>query len=110
MGVTLALMLLFSAFVRGFAAVGNLQVIASNSAALLILSCGMGIVITAQGLDLSMVAVMAAGRRFRNPLQCPLFRAGRRRADAAGDGGARLKPSPAEEAKNPKQNVNNTSD
>ena len=61
MGVTVALVLVFSTFVQGFATFGNLRVIASNSAALLILSCGMGVVILSRGLDLSMVAVMVAG-------------------------------------------------
>lgn len=61
MGVTLALVLVFSALIQGFATFGNLRVIASNSAALLILSCGMGMVIISRGLDLSMVAIMVAG-------------------------------------------------
>jgi len=61
MGVTVAIVLLLSVFVQGFATFGNLRVIASNSAALLILSCGMGMVIISRGLDLSMVAVMVAG-------------------------------------------------
>jgi ribose transport system permease protein len=61
MGATLALVVLFSIFIQGFATIGNLRVIASNSAALAILSCGMGVVIISRGLDLSMVAVMVAG-------------------------------------------------
>lgn len=61
MGVTLAVVLLFSASVQGFTAVGNLQVIASNSTALSILSCGMRVVIISRALDLSVVAIMVAG-------------------------------------------------
>jgi ribose transport system permease protein len=61
MGVTLTVIVLFSVFVQGFATVGNLRVIASNSAALVILSCGMGLVIISRGLDLSLVAAMVAG-------------------------------------------------
>ncbi|MDP3960209.1 MAG: ABC transporter permease [Pseudorhodobacter sp.] len=61
MGVTAALFVVFSITVQGFASWGNLSVVASNSAALLILSCGMGIVIISRGLDLSQVAAMVAG-------------------------------------------------
>lgn len=60
-GVTLALILLFSIFIEGFATLGNLRVIASNSAALVILSCGMGMVVVSRGLDLSLIATMVAG-------------------------------------------------
>jgi ribose transport system permease protein len=60
-GVIVALILLFSIFVPGFATLGNLRVIASNSAALMILSCGMGMVIISRGLDLSLIATMVAG-------------------------------------------------
>lgn len=61
MGVTVAVVVLFSVFIQGFATFGNLRVIASNSAALVILSCGMGMVIISRGLDLSLVAAMVAG-------------------------------------------------
>ena len=61
MAVTVALVVLFSVFIEGFATFGNLRVIASNSAALVILSCGMGMVIVSRGLDLSLVAAMVAG-------------------------------------------------
>jgi ribose transport system permease protein len=61
MGVIVALVLLFSIFIPGFATLGNLRVIASNSAALVILSCGMGMVIISRGLDLSLIATMVAG-------------------------------------------------
>jgi ribose transport system permease protein len=61
MGVTAAIIVLFSIFVDGFATLGNLGVIASNSAALVILSCGMGVVIVSRGLDLSLIAAMVAG-------------------------------------------------
>jgi len=60
-GVIVALVLLFSIFVPGFATLGNLRVVASNSAALVILSCGMGLVIISRGLDLSLIATMVAG-------------------------------------------------
>jgi ribose transport system permease protein len=60
-GVIVALVLLFSIFIPGFATLGNLRVIASNSAALVILSCGMGMVIISRGLDLSLIATMVAG-------------------------------------------------
>ncbi|MCB1340698.1 MAG: ABC transporter permease [Pseudooceanicola sp.] len=59
--VTLALILVFSATVQGFATRGNLSVILSNSASLAILSCGMAVVIISRGLDLSIIAVMVAG-------------------------------------------------
>jgi ribose transport system permease protein len=59
--VIIALVLLFSIFIPGFATLGNLRVIASNSAALVILSCGMGMVIISRGLDLSLIATMVAG-------------------------------------------------
>ncbi|MES2666203.1 MAG: ABC transporter permease [Pseudomonadota bacterium] len=61
MGVTVALLAVFSATVQGFASWGNLSVAASNSAALLILACGMGVVILSRGLDLSQVAAMVSG-------------------------------------------------
>jgi ribose transport system permease protein len=60
-GVILTVIPLFSVFIQGFATLGNLRVIASNSAALVILSCGMGMVIISRGLDLSLVATMVAG-------------------------------------------------
>ena len=60
-GVIVALVLLFAIFIPGFATLGNLRVIASNSAALVILSCGMGLVVISRGLDLSLIAVMVAG-------------------------------------------------
>ena len=61
MGVTLTIIVLFTIFVDGFATLGNLRVIASNSAALVILSCGMGVVVVSRGLDLSLIAAMVAG-------------------------------------------------
>ena len=60
-GVILVVIPLFAIFIPGFATVGNLRVIASNSAALVILSCGMGVVIISRGLDLSLIATMVAG-------------------------------------------------
>ena len=61
MAVTLALIVLFSVTIRGFATLGNLSVILSNSTSLVILSCGMAVVIISRGLDLSQVAAMVAG-------------------------------------------------
>lgn len=58
---TVALIVVFSIFVDGFATLGNLRVILSNSAALMILSCGMAVVIISRGLDLSLIAEMVAG-------------------------------------------------
>lgn len=51
---------LFIVFVDGFARLGNLEIIARNSAALTVLSCGMAIVIITRGLDLSQVAIMVS--------------------------------------------------
>ena len=59
--VTVALLVIFSITVDGFATPGNLSVILSNSASLVILSCGMGVVIISRGLDLSLIAQMVAG-------------------------------------------------
>ena len=61
MAVTLALIVLFSLSIKGFATLGNLSVILSNSTSLVILSCGMAVVIVSRGLDLSQVAAMVAG-------------------------------------------------
>jgi len=61
MAVTAALIVAFSFSVDGFATLGNLRVILSNSASLVILSCGMAVVIISRGLDLSLIAVMVAG-------------------------------------------------
>ncbi|MBO6718293.1 MAG: ABC transporter permease [Rhizobiaceae bacterium] len=61
LAVTVALIIVFSIAVDGFATVGNLRVILSNSASLVILSCGMGVVIISRGLDLSLIAQMVAG-------------------------------------------------
>lgn len=59
--VTVALAVLFAFTIDGFASWGNLRVILSNSASLVILSCGMAVVIVSRGLDLSLVAQMVAG-------------------------------------------------
>ena len=61
MAVTLALIVLFSLTIKGFATLGNLSVILSNSTSLVILDCGMAVVIISRGLDLSQVAAMVAG-------------------------------------------------
>lgn len=59
--VTLLLVAVFSVSIDGFATLGNLRVILSNSASLIILSCGMAVVIISRGLDLSLIAMMIAG-------------------------------------------------
>jgi ribose transport system permease protein len=59
--VTAVLVLTFAAAIPGFATLGNLSVILSNSASLVILSCGMAVVIISRGLDLSLIAQMVAG-------------------------------------------------
>jgi len=58
---TLLLIVLFAVKIDGFATLGNLRVIVSNSASLVILSCGMAVVIISRGLDLSLIAQMVAG-------------------------------------------------
>ncbi len=57
----LALAVVFSFTIDGFATLGNLRVILSNSSSLAILSCGMAVVIISRGLDLSLIAQMIAG-------------------------------------------------
>jgi ribose transport system permease protein len=59
--VTVLLIVSFSLLIDGFATIGNLRVIVSNSASLVILSCGMAVVIISRGLDLSLIAQMVAG-------------------------------------------------
>ena len=89
LAVTLALIILFSIFVQGFATLGNLRVIASNSAALVILSCGMGMVVISRGLDLSLVATMVAGATtFALSVELRVFLAARIRSCAARRSGA----------------------
>lgn len=61
MAVTGGLALVFALAVPGFATLGNLSVAATNSAALVILACGMGVVVISRGLDLSLVAAMVGG-------------------------------------------------
>jgi len=61
LGVALALVVLFSATIDGFATLGNLRVILINSASLAVLGCGMGVVIISRGLDLSLIAQMVGG-------------------------------------------------
>ena len=58
--LTLFAAVLFMLFVDGFARLGNLEILARNSAALTVLSCGMAVVIITRGLDLSQVSVMVA--------------------------------------------------
>jgi len=58
---TLVLVVAFALAVDGFATIGNLRVILSNSASLAILSCGMAVVVVSRGLDLSLIAQMVAG-------------------------------------------------
>lgn len=57
----LALVIGFSLTIDGFATLGNLRVILSNTASLAILSCGMAVVVISRGLDLSLIAQMIAG-------------------------------------------------
>jgi len=59
--VTLALIAIFAVLIDGFATLGNLRVVLSNSASLVMLSCGMAVVIISRGLDLSLIAQMVAG-------------------------------------------------
>lgn len=59
--VTVVLVVIFAATIPGFATRGNLSVILSNSASLVVLSCGMAVVIISRGLDLSLIAQMVAG-------------------------------------------------
>lgn len=61
LAATALLIVLFSATIEGFATLGNLRVVLSNSASLVILSCGMAVVIISRGLDLSLIAQMVAG-------------------------------------------------
>jgi len=61
LAVTALLVVVFAATINGFATLGNLSVVLSNSASLVILSCGMAVVIISRGLDLSLVAQMVAG-------------------------------------------------
>ena len=57
----LVLVVIFSFAIDGFATLGNLRVVLTNSASLAILSCGMAVVIISRGLDLSLIAQMVAG-------------------------------------------------
>ena len=61
LAVTIGLAIVFTIAVEGFATLGNLRVILSNSASLAVLSCGMAVVIISRGLDLSLIAQMVAG-------------------------------------------------
>lgn len=61
LAVTLALIVFFALTTPGFATLGNLSVILSNSTSLVLLSCGMAVVVISRGLDLSQVAAMVAG-------------------------------------------------
>ncbi|MBP5856219.1 ABC transporter permease [Marivibrio halodurans] len=61
MAVTAALFVLFAIGIEGFATPGNLGVVLSNSASLVILSCGMAVVIVSRGLELALIAEMVAG-------------------------------------------------
>ncbi|HEY1780661.1 MAG TPA: ABC transporter permease [Roseiarcus sp.] len=72
LAVTLALVVLFAFTTPGFATLGNLSVILSNSTSLVLLSCGMAVVVISRGLDLSQVAAMVAGAT----TYCTLINAG----------------------------------
>ena len=74
LAVTIGLAIVFSIAVDGFATLGNLRVILSNSASLAILSCGMAVVIISRGLDLSLIAQMVAGATTFGILSAPAFR------------------------------------
>lgn len=72
LAVTLGLIVLFALTTPGFATLGNLSVILSNSTSLVLLSCGMAVVVISRGLDLSQVAAMVAGAT----TYCTLINAG----------------------------------
>ena len=72
LAVTLGLIVLFALTAPGFATLGNLSVILSNSTSLVLLSCGMAVVVISRGLDLSQVAAMVAGAT----TYCTLINAG----------------------------------
>ncbi len=72
LAVTLGLIVLFTLTIPGFATLGNLSVILSNSTSLILLSCGMAVVVISRGLDLSQVAAMVAGAT----TYCTLINAG----------------------------------
>ncbi len=72
LAVTLMLIVLFALTIPGFATLGNLSVILSNSTSLVLLSCGMAVVVISRGLDLSQVAAMVAGAT----TYCTLINAG----------------------------------
>lgn len=59
--VTLSLIVVFSVTIDGFATIGNLKVVLSNSASLVMLACGMAVVVISRGLDLSLIAQMISG-------------------------------------------------
>ncbi len=60
LGITLIIIIVFTILIDGFATLGNLTIVAQNSTALVILSCGMAVVIITRGLDLSQISVMVA--------------------------------------------------
>ena len=55
------LIVFFSVVIDGFATLGNLSVVLSNTASLAILGSGMAVVVISRGLDLSLIAQMVAG-------------------------------------------------
>lgn len=59
-GLTVLAAIVFAFFVDGFAQLGNFEILAQNSAALAVLSCGMAVVIIMRGLDLSQIAIMVS--------------------------------------------------
>lgn len=61
LAVAVALAAVFALTVDGFATLGNVRVVLSNSASLAVLSCGMAVVVISRGLDLSLIAQMVAG-------------------------------------------------
>ena len=60
LAITLAITIAFTILIEGFATIGNFAIVAQNSTALAILSCGMAVVIITRGLDLSQISVMVA--------------------------------------------------
>src|SRR6202162_4948103 len=57
--ITVALLIVFSLTLSGFASVGNLLNLARSISILGILGLGMGLIVISRGIDLSEVAIMA---------------------------------------------------
>lgn len=61
LGVALALMLVFAVMLPGFATINNMLTLARSVSVLGVLSMAMALVVIGRGLDLSLIASMAAG-------------------------------------------------